>query len=151
MSEMNNDQKPDTPESPATPETPDSSQAQAPPSPEPAAAETGTVGGVSKDDKTFALLAHLLGIVTSFIGPLVIYLVKKDQSPHVADQAKEALNFQITICIGYLIASVLSIILIGVLLFPVLWVCNLIFCIIGGLKANEGELYRYPFAIRLIK
>ncbi|MFW6303630.1 MAG: DUF4870 domain-containing protein [Candidatus Sumerlaeota bacterium] len=109
------------------------------------------MGGVSKDDKTFSMLAHLLGIVTGFIGALVIYLIKKDEAPHVADQAKEALNFQITICIGYAISFVLTFVLIGFLLGPLVWICNLIFCIIGGLKANEGELYRYPFAIRLVK
>jgi hypothetical protein len=108
-------------------------------------------GGVSKEDKTMAMLAHLLGIVTSFIGALIIWLVKKDESPFVDDQGKEALNFQITILIAYAVATVLSVLLIGFLLYPIIWIANLILCILAGIKANEGQMYRYPFALRLIK
>jgi len=69
----------------------------------------------------------------------------------VNDQAKEALNFQITMAIGWVAATALSLLLIGFLLFPVLLIANLIFCIMAGMKANEGVEYRYPFALRLIK
>lgn len=107
-----------------------------------------------KDDRTFGMLAHLLGALTSFVGPLVIWLIKKDESPFVDDQGKEALNFQITVSIGYLISVVASFIpFIGcltMLLFPVLWVFSLIFGILGCLEANRGVGYRYPFTLRLI-
>ena len=110
------------------------------------------VGGPpSKDACTFAMLAHLLGALLCFIGPLVIWLIKKDESTFVDDQGKEALNFQITILIGYVIASVLSVFCIGLLLYPLLWLAQVIFGILGAIKANNGEAYRYPFAIRLFK
>jgi hypothetical protein len=102
-----------------------------------------------------ALIAHLLGIVTWFVGPLIIWLINKDQSAKafVNDQAKEALNFQITITIAFVAAFILVTITLGLLFFlPMLvGLANLVFCILGGIKANGGESYRYPFAIRLIK
>ena len=111
-------------------------------------------GGVaSQEDRTLALLTHLSGIILSFIVPLVIWLTNKDKADKefLNDQAKEALNFQITIAIAYVICIILSAILIGALLMPILWLANLIFCILAGVKANEGVAYRYPFALRLIK
>lgn len=100
-----------------------------------------------------ALAAHLLGIFTWFIGPLIIWLVNKDDSSKafVNDQAKEALNFQITITIAMLICFVLMIVIIGGLLAPLVGILNLVFCIIAAVKANNGEAYRYPFALRLVK
>jgi uncharacterized protein len=112
-------------------------------------------GAVPQDDRTMALIAHLLGIVTWFIGPLVIWMINKDNSSKsfVIDQSKEALNFQITITIGFVIAFILTIVTLGLLFFvpTLLGIANLVFCIIGGMKANNGEAYRYPFALRLIK
>jgi uncharacterized Tic20 family protein len=109
--------------------------------------------GPAQEDKTLALLTHLSGIILSFIVPLVIWLTNKDKPDKgwLNDQAKEALNFQITIAIAYVICMVLAVIIIGGLLAPVVWLINLIFCILAGVKANEGTAYRYPFAIRLIK
>ena len=107
----------------------------------------------SQEDRTLAMLTHLSGIILGFIVPLVIWLVNKDKSDKgwLNDQAKEALNFQITILIAYIAGTVLTIILIGPLISLAAWVVSVIFSIIGGLKANEGVAYRYPFAIRLIK
>ena len=115
-----------------------------------AAAPSGTA---SQEDRTLAMLTHLSGIILGFIVPLVIWLVNKDKSDKgwLNDQAKEALNFQITILIGYIAGTVLTIILIGPLISLAAWVVSVIFSIVGGLKANEGVAYRYPFAIRLIK
>ena len=98
-----------------------------------------------------ALLAHILGIVTGFIGPLVIWLIKKDQSAFVNDQAGEALNWQITIAIAGVVAGILTMVVIGAILFPVIAIVNLIFPIMGAIAANNGTMYRYPFALRLIK
>ena len=112
-----------------------------------------SAGAASQEDKTLALLMHLSGIILSFIVPLVIWLTNKDKSDKafLNDQAKEALNFQVTIAIAWVIAATLSFILIGFLLYPVILIFNLIFCILAGVKANEGVAYRYPFALRLIK
>lgn len=97
-----------------------------------------------------ALLAHLLGILFSILPALIIWLLKKDTSPYVNDQAKEALNFQITILIAYVIASALMYVIIGCVLMPIVIVTNLVLCIIAALAASKGERYRYPFALRLI-
>ena len=112
-----------------------------------------TLASPPQEDKTLALLTHLSGIILSFIVPLVIWLTNKDKADKgwLNDQAKEALNFQITIAIAWVIAIVLSFIAIGFLLYPVIWIANLIFCILAGMKANEGVAYRYPIALRLIK
>ena len=108
---------------------------------------------VAQDDKTMALIAHLSAIVVGFLGPLVIWLMNKDKADKawLNEQAKESLNFQITVFIAYLVAGVLTMVLIGMLLIPVIMIGNLILCIMAGMKANEGVSYRYPFALRLIK
>ena len=111
-----------------------------------------TSAGTSQDDKTLAMLTHLSGIILCFIVPLVVWLVYKDkpEKGYLIDQAKEALNFQITIAIAYVACSILTVILIGALLMPLVWILNIVFCIIAGLKAKDGENYRYPFALRLV-
>jgi len=110
-------------------------------------------GAAPADQRTMALVAHILGIFTWFIGPLIIWMINKDDSSKsfVTDQAKEALNFQITITIAMLISFVLMIVIIGGLLAPLVGILNLVFCIIAAVKANNGEAYRYPFTLRLIK
>jgi uncharacterized protein len=110
-------------------------------------------GSAPQEDRTIALLTHLSGIVASFIVPLIIWLINKDnpQKSWLTDQSKEALNFQITLIIVYIIGIILTIILIGALINLLAWVACIVFCIIAGVAANKGENYRYPFAIRLIK
>lgn len=106
---------------------------------------------VNQNDKTLSLIAHLGGILFGFIPSLIIYLMKKDESPFVADQSKEALNFQICVAIAYFISGILVFVLIGLLLIWVVYFANLIFCIIAGIKASNGEYYRYPVSYRFIK
>lgn len=106
---------------------------------------------LGKDDCNLAMLAHLLGIFTGFLGALVVWLVKKDQSAFIGQEAAEALNFQLTVMIGYVICSVLTVIVIGLVMFPVLYIINIVFCILGAMAASKGTGYRYPFALRLIK
>jgi uncharacterized Tic20 family protein len=112
-------------------------------------------GAPTDDQKTLALITHLSGILLWIIVPLIIWLMNKDQpqKSYVTDQAKEALNFQITMAIPYFIAFVLMIVTLFLLSFlpTVVWIVNLVFCIIAGLAAQKGEAYRYPFALRLIK
>jgi uncharacterized Tic20 family protein len=103
------------------------------------------------DDKNMAMLAHLLSIFTGFLGPLIIWLVKKDTSPFVDDQGKEALNFQLTLLIAYFVGGITACLFIGFFIVLAAWVCGLIFAILGTLKAKDGIAYRYPMTIRMIK
>ncbi len=125
--------------------------------------------GPSAEEKQWAMFAHLSalvgGILTSgwagsigcFIGPLVIWLVKKDTMPFVDDQGKEALNFNITVGIVFLALLILSIVTfgIGLIVAVPLWIIIgiawLVFTIIAAVKASNGERYRYPLTLRLIK
>jgi uncharacterized protein len=104
----------------------------------------------SNDDKNIATVTHLGGTVFSFIPSLIVWILKKDDSVYIADQSKEALNFQITMVLAYMAAGVLSWILIGLIFFPILWVVNIVFCIIAAISTSKGETYRYPFCLRLI-
>ncbi|EIL97896.1 hypothetical protein UUA_13785 [Rhodanobacter thiooxydans LCS2] len=101
----------------------------------------------------FAHLSALVGVIIplgSIIGPLVIWLIKKDTMPFVNDQGKEALNFNITVGIAAIVSWILCFILIGFLLLAVLAVGWVVFVIIATIKANEGTTYRYPFTLRLV-
>ena len=112
----------------------------------------GGVGAVSQSDaRMWAMLAHIGGILFGFLAPLVVWLVYKDRDEFVKDQSVEALNFQITLAITYVVSTVLMIVLIGFLTFFVAWIAAIILGIMGGMAANRGERYRYPFALRLIK
>jgi uncharacterized protein len=125
-------------------------------------------GGPSQEERQWAMFAHLSallgGLLTSalggwgtFIGPLVIWLVKKDTMAFVDDQGKEALNFNITVAIALLALVILSIITFGIgllLAVPLMVIIGigwLVLTIIASIKANEGVAYRYPIALRLIK
>ena len=118
----------------------------------------GTVGlGLGslseKDERTFAMLAHILGIAV-LVGPLVIWILKKDESPFVDDQGKEAIGFQLVVLIAIAIVAALSSIPVVNCFTPFLGmavaVANIIMVILAGLKANEGVPYRYPLALRVI-
>ena len=121
------------------------------------AAPEAPTGVPTVEDKQWGLFAHLsslAGLIIPFgniLGPLIIWQVKKDSLPFAADQGKEALNFNITIAIAAIICGLLTLVLIGFLLLPLVGLAWLIFTIIGAMKANNGEAYRYPFALRLIK
>jgi uncharacterized Tic20 family protein len=121
--------------------------------PPPAAGAPQAAGGLSKDVCTMAMLAHLLGALLGFIGPLIIWLIKKDEHPFIDDQGKEALNFQLTVLIWYVGAAVISTVSCGVLFFVMFvpMLIQIIFGIIGTVQANNGVYYRYPMSIRFIK
>jgi uncharacterized protein len=104
----------------------------------------------SNDDKNIATVMHLGGTVFSFIPALIVWILKKDDSAYIADQAKEALNFQITVLIAQFIAGILAVILIGFLFMGIIWILNVIFCIIAAIASSKGEAYRYPLCLRLI-
>ncbi|GAB3673682.1 DUF4870 domain-containing protein [Angustibacter aerolatus] len=103
------------------------------------------------EDRQWAMLGHLGAIILGIVSPLIVWLVFKDRSRFVDDQGKEALNFQITVLIAWVAASVLAAVAIGFALYPIIWIGNLVLCIMAGLAANKGEAYRYPFALRLVK
>ncbi len=111
----------------------------------------------NKDQNTWAMLCHLTalaGFIIPFgniVGPLVVWMIKKDEFPLVADQGKESLNFQISMTIYYVIAAILIIVLIGIVLLIGLAIFSLIMIIIAMVKANEGVAYRYPMTIRFVK
>ncbi|MBO9563448.1 MAG: DUF4870 domain-containing protein [Niastella sp.] len=102
----------------------------------------------TSDERTMAILSHVLCLVGGFIPPLIIYLVKKDESKFIAEHAKESLNFQIT-CI--IICVVLFISIIGIFLLWLLGIVATVLIIIATIRASENKVYRYPFNIRLIR
>jgi hypothetical protein len=106
---------------------------------------------ISKDARMWAMLCHLLGFFTCFIGPLIIWLIKKDEDPFINNQGKEALNFQITVAIAWVVSALLAVLCIGVFLGAAVTVADLVFAIVASVKANSGEAYRYPVSIRFIK
>ncbi|UMZ74470.1 DUF4870 domain-containing protein [Natranaerofaba carboxydovora] len=106
--------------------------------------------GQMAKDTSMSVVAHVLGLLTGFLGPLVMYLVYKENDFN-RDQIIEALNFQLTIIIGYLISGVLMLVLIGFLLAFAVGIFSFIFCIIAAVESSKGNAYRYPFAIRFIK
>ena len=108
---------------------------------------------ITPDDKNLALFAHLLSIVIGFWGALIIWLINKDNpnKAFVIQHAKEALNFQITVFAAAFVAGILMFVLIGFLLLLIVFIVDVVFCIIAGINASKGETYRYPIAIRLIQ
>lgn len=117
----------------------------------------------SSDERLWAMIGHLSAFsafvtgIGCIVGPLIVWLVKKDTLPFAADQAKEALNYNITVAIGFVALVLFSIITLGiglVIAYPVgvlLWLAWIVFTIIAAIKANEGVAYRYPFTLRLVK
>ena len=103
-----------------------------------------------EQDVQWGSFAHLGGIV-GFLPSLIIWLIFKDRGSFTNTEAKEALNFQITIVFAYIVGSILTFILIGVFIVWAAWIVSVVFSIIAFLKAKDGQHYRYPFAIRLIK
>ncbi len=103
-----------------------------------------------------AVLAHLLGLtwfitVPGFIGPLILWLVKKDGQLYASSQIKESLNFQISIALYTILCGMLFFLVLPLLLIPVIAILMVIFTIIAAVEARDGVDYRYPLTIRLIK
>jgi uncharacterized Tic20 family protein len=136
---------------------------------EPAAAPQAHPSGIGADERQWAMLAHLsalLGyLLTSgwggsaggFLGPLIVWQMKKETMPFVDQQGKEALNFSISICIAFAVLFAFTIVTLGIgiiITLPAFLLVGLyafVYTIIASIKANEGVAYRYPVAIRLIK
>ncbi len=112
---------------------------------------------LTQEEKTFGMLAHLTALsgfiipFGSILGPLIIWLIKKDQSAWVDKQGKEALNFAISIAIYAIVSSILIFIVIGIILAIAVGIFWLVMVIIATVKVNNGEDFQYPLCIRFIK
>ena len=111
-----------------------------------------------QDEKMWAMLCHLSALIAcigipfgNIIGPLVVWLIKKDQMPFVDDQGKEALNFQISVIIYAIVSAILIVVVIGIFLLIAVGIFWLVMIVVAGVKANGGQAYRYPLCIRLLK
>ncbi len=112
----------------------------------------------TQDERSWAMIAHLaafagfvLPLVGNMLGPLVVWLTRRDQSAFVASQAKESLNFNISVALGAVVCWMLIYVLIGILLGVMLFFSWLALTLIAAIKASEGVDYRYPVSLRLIK
>jgi uncharacterized Tic20 family protein len=109
-------------------------------------------------DRTIAMLCHLLSLIGllgvpfgNILGPLIVWITKKDQDPFVDATGKEVLNFQISVTIYCIFCGFLIFAVIGLFLLPIIIIVAVVYTIMGALKANEGVLYQYPFTIRFLK
>jgi hypothetical protein len=100
------------------------------------------------DERTLAILVHVLSIFFWILPGLIIYLLKKDESSFVAEHAKEAMNFQLTLTLLYI---VLAISIVGIIFLWVPYVIQLVLCIVAAIRASDLKLYKYPMTLRLIK
>jgi uncharacterized Tic20 family protein len=122
-------------------------------SPQPPAPASST----SSEMRTWSVLCHasaLLGLFFHFfghlLGPLIVWLIKRDVSPVIDANGKESLNFQLSMLIYDIVAGILCIVLIGIPILIALWILNTVLVIIASVKTSNGELYRYPLTIRFI-
>lgn len=104
----------------------------------------------TSDERMFAAGIYIISFFTAFIGPLVIWLIKKDDSPYVDYHGREYLNFFISYTVYSIISGILVLVLIGVLLLWVIGIMLVVFTIIGAIKAFEGKMYRMPFIFRVL-
>jgi uncharacterized protein len=108
-------------------------------------------------DNNWALVCHLSALAMfvfplgNVVGPLVVWLLKKDEMPSVDREGKESLNFQITVTIFAFVAGLLSFILIGIPLLVLIGIADLVFIVLASLEVSKGRPYTYPFNLRLIK
>jgi uncharacterized Tic20 family protein len=112
----------------------------------------------SRDVRTWNVLCHATALAGFFVpwaghilGPLIVWLAKRGDSPEIDEHGKESLNFQISMLIYNVIAGVLCLVLIGFIILAILHILNLVLVIVASIQASEGKFYRYPITIRLIK
>ena len=112
----------------------------------------------SRDVRTWNVLCHATALAGFFVpwaghilGPLIVWLAQRSDSPEIDENGKESLNFQISMLIYNVIAGVLCLVLIGFIILAILHILNLVLVIIASIQTSEGKFYRYPMTIRLIK
>lgn len=113
-----------------------------------------TTPAVAVESRNWATMGHLSAFVQfvgipAFLGPLAVWLLKRDD-PFAADQAKEALNFNISILIYGILSAVAILLLVGLILLPIVAISWFVLVIVASVKASSGETYRYPFTLRFI-
>jgi hypothetical protein len=112
---------------------------------------------MSPDEKNWGVIAHLSALAGylvpfgSIIGPLVVYLIKKDTMPFAREEARSALNFQITMAIPAILCIPLIFLCIGIPLLILIGLFDLVFIIVAAVKASEGAPYKYPIAFQFVK
>lgn len=132
------------------PEQPPVAQ-EPPPAGEPVAVATTAPVASDEDARNLGVLTWLLGLFFSIIGPLIIWLIKRDESPFVDQTGKTVLNFNISYTIWIIVTAILSVILIGIPFLIAAGVLYLVFSIVGAVKANQGELFSPWLTIRFLK
>jgi uncharacterized protein len=112
----------------------------------------------TESERTWGMLAHLsalAGVVVwllgCVLGPLAVYLARRDSSEFVADHAREALNFNITVALAAIVCIALMVVFVGFILGTALFIAWLVLTLIAAIRASEGERYRYPLSLRLVK
>jgi len=121
-------------------------------------AESGTYETIPKEVRNWAMGSHMIALVGLLgnglgflVGPLIVWLVKRDDHPFIDEQGKEAVNFQITMMGAIIICIPLVFVAIGIVLMPLIGIFDVVLTIIAGVKAANGEHWRYPLTIRFIK
>lgn len=110
----------------------------------------------SQDESSFGMFLHLSPLLgyaipipaANIVCPLVLWLIKKDESPFIDNQGKEALNFQITVTLALIVSALLIIVLIGIAFLPIVVVVQIYYCVLAAMSAKDGQPYRYPVTIR---
>lgn len=134
------------------PPQPYSAQPPPPPmaGPSPGYTPQGQAPVSPSDARMWSMFAHLGGLLTTFVVPLVIYLIYRDRDPFIRRHAAQALNFQIIIAIAYFASSLLIFVLIGFLTYPLAFIVSVIFSIMAAVAANKGEEYAYPMIPKMV-
>lgn len=124
--------------------------ADTPPPPPPYNAYQAPTPMNPADEKLWATLIHVGGILFGFLPALIGYLVLKDRGPFIREHSATALNFQLTLLIAYIVGGILAIVFIGLLVLLAAWVLSIVFGIMAAIAANEGRRYTYPLSIHFV-
>ena len=113
--------------------------------------------GIPQAERQWAMFSHLSALSLfigvpfgNILGPLIMYLIKKDEMPFGGAQAKEALNFNISLTLYAIVSGILVLVFVGIIFLLALFIISIVFTIIAAIKANDGEFYRYPLTIRFV-
>ncbi len=123
--------------------------------PDPGTPDADDVERVAEGQRAAAVWAHVLGglgmfVGFSFLGPLIVWLVKKDEDPFAEDQAREALNFHLFVFVAITVSTILLICTVGIVLLPLVWVVAVFLSVVGAMVAGDGRRYRYPLIVRIL-
>jgi uncharacterized Tic20 family protein len=120
------------------------------PPPPPPSPYQGSAQLSPADEKLWATLIHVGGILFGILPSLIGYLILKDKGPFIRAHTATALNFQITLLIAYIVGSILTLVLVGFIILAAAWVLSIVFGIIAAMRANAGQPYVYPLSIKFV-